>query len=158
MASTHQQSSTAHQDTSHEHKDSTAHKDSPEHKEASPAPLATVAVPQISITPVLGVNLARVYSTVAPTPNTGPGFPIESVEFGMQPGKIVQGSDGVRYMLGENPTGGTALAAAAAANLDSANGFKVTASAPSATVFAAAAVNAMPVSSRGWFKLTAPIP
>lgn len=72
-----------------------------------------------SITPSLGVALNMTWGNNAggpSPPGTGPQFPTDIMQLGMQPGKIMRGSNGQRYALCTN--GGTALAANAVVNIN----------------------------------------
>lgn len=71
-----------------------------------------------SITPSLGVALNQTYGpgSGGPTPPaTGPQFPPDIWQFGMQPGKVVQGNNAHRFLLATN--GASALGANAAVNV-----------------------------------------
>lgn len=55
-----------------------------------------------SIQPLLGVGLNQTYATAQATPpanTTMITYPSPAVEFGMQPGKVVRGSDSFKYVL-----------------------------------------------------------
>lgn len=103
-----------------------------------------------SITPSEGVNFNQTYPLTAPVGGTGPQFPTPGMQFGMAPGKIVQGSNGVRWILGQSVA---AVASGASVNLDP-NSFAVSGT---GTIACSPAV-AVPAASLAWFQLSAPIP
>lgn len=71
-----------------------------------------------SITPTLGVAFNRTFgpNSGGPSPPaTGPQFPTDILQMGMQPGKVMRGSDSNRWLLATNGTG--ALTAGATVNV-----------------------------------------
>lgn len=71
-----------------------------------------------SITPTLGVALNMTFGNNAGGPSppaTGPQFPPDNLQMGMQPGKVMRGSDANQYLLATN--GASALTAGATVNV-----------------------------------------
>lgn len=71
-----------------------------------------------SITPSLGVALNMTYGNNSGGPSppaTGPQFPPDLLQFGMQPGKVVRANNAARYILATN--GATPLTANAVVNI-----------------------------------------
>lgn len=71
-----------------------------------------------AITPNLGLALNMTWgpNSGGPSPpGTGPQFPTDIMQYGMQPGKVVRGSNALRYILCTN--GATQLAANAVVNI-----------------------------------------
>lgn len=71
-----------------------------------------------AITPSLGLALNMTWgpNSGGPSPpGTGPQFPTDILQYGMAPGKVVQGSNAHRWMLAMN--GAAALTAGATVNI-----------------------------------------
>lgn len=77
-----------------------------------------------SITPTLGVALNMTWGNNSGGPSppaTGPQFPPDILQLGMQPGKVMRGSDANNYLLAMN--GSAALTAGATVNVGAGPGF-----------------------------------
>lgn len=103
-----------------------------------------------NITPSSGANFYQTYPLQPPIGGTGPQYPLPAMQLGMQPGKILQGSNAVNWILGQ--TAAAALAANAATFLNPAT-FVV-----AGTGIACSPAVAVPAQSLAWFYLTAPLP